>query len=122
MKTIKELKNAIETKKARSAWSKGVQLYAYELIEELEQNENDQFFGSSSDRKMLLNGARDWKTYSYGGCALIYDQQIAKRLCTTSELKTTRNGERQPNARETWLDCQARALYQAEVLILELCK
>lgn len=61
----------------------------------------------------MLNGARDWSEYSYGGCSLIYDGDIAERLCTPGELKRTRHGERRPNSREGWLDVQARALSQA---------
>nr|DAP26633.1 MAG TPA: hypothetical protein [Bacteriophage sp.] len=61
----------------------------------------------------MLNGAQDWEQYSWGGSALIYDYDIAERLCCPSELKKTRNGERRPNSREEWLDVQARALYQA---------
>lgn len=60
-----------------------------------------------------LNGSRDWSEYSWGGSALVYDGDIAAALCTPSELKKTRNGERRPNSREEWLDVQARALYQA---------
>lgn len=44
---------------------------------------------------------------------MIYNADIAERLCCPSELKKTRNGERRPNNREEWLDTQARALYQA---------
>ena len=43
----------------------------------------------------------------------MYDGDIAAALCTPSELKKTRNGERRPNSREEWLDVQARALHQA---------
>ena len=62
--------------------------------------------------KTLAN-ADDWNAFSWGGSSLIYDYDIAERLCTPSELKRTKNGERKPNAREDWLDTQARALYQA---------
>ena len=48
---------------------------------------------------------------------IIYDEDIAKRVCTPSELKKTRNGERRPNSSEEWLDTQARALYQAASLV-----
>jgi hypothetical protein len=41
------------------------------------------------------------------------NEDIAERLCTPSELKKTRHGDRKPNSREEWLDVQARALYQA---------
>ena len=60
-----------------------------------------------------LNGAQDWEQYSWGGSALVYDGDIAAALCTPSELKKTRNGDRRPNSREEWLDVQARALRQA---------
>lgn len=62
---------------------------------------------------VLPNGAADWSQYSYGGCALIYDGEIAETVCTPSELRCKRGGELQPNSRETWLDVQARALSQA---------
>lgn len=60
-----------------------------------------------------MNGADGWSDYSWGGSALIYNEDIALRLCTPSELKRTANGSKRPNAREEWLDVQARALYQA---------
>jgi len=106
--TNKQIASLIQSEKTRSAWSKAVQTYALEMLEELESDY------TAAD---LLNGAENWKEYSYGGCSLIYDADIAERLCSPSELKKTRNGERQPNSRETWLDCQARALFQAARLI-----
>jgi len=103
-----KIASLIQSEKTRSAWDKAVQTYALEMLEELESDY------TAAD---LLNGAENWKEYSYGGCSLIYDAEIAERLCNPSELKKTRNGERQPSARETWLDCQARALFQAARLI-----
>ena len=50
---------------------------------------------------------------SWGGSHLCYDYDIAHHYCTPSELKRTKDGERRPNAREEWLDVQARAIYQA---------
>lgn len=119
MKTIKELRIAIENEKARSAWSKGIKKYAIELLEELP--ENMEFYGSPADIKTLLNGADSWKQFSEGGCALIYNGDIAERLCSPSELKRNKNGERNPNAREDWIECQTRALYQAARMIKRLC-
>lgn len=106
----------LEARKKRSAWDKGVNAYALELVEEL--RERDACEGRSPEsekecREWMLNGAQDWGQYSWGGSALIYDGDIAERLCCPSELKKTRNGERRPNSREEWLDIQARALYQA---------
>ncbi len=120
MKTINQLREAIKNSPARSAWSKGVKLYALELIEELPDEQ--EFYGSPADRKTLLNGADDWQQYSEGGGAFIYDGDIAKRLCNPSEYKRTKEGQNPPNARENWIDAQARALYQAAALILRLAK
>lgn len=122
MKTKKQLLEMLDAKKDRSAWSKGVTIYAYELIEETEVDEDFEFYGSPADRKMLLNGASDWKQYSEGGCSLVYDKDIAERLCTASELKKTKDGQKDPNKSENWIQCQARALFQAEQLILELIR
>ena len=120
MKTIQQLREAIKNEPARSAWRKGVKLYALELIEEMPADQ--EFYGSPADKKDLLNGADDWQQYSEGGSALIYNGDIAERLCNPSEYKRAKEGQNQPNARESWIDAQARALYQAAALILRLAK
>lgn len=119
MTNIEKLYQSIESEKQRSAWDKGVTKYALELVEQLGEQINGGYFEeldlteSKKVRAALLNGAADWSQYSWGGSALIYNSDIAERLCCPSELKKTRNGERRPNSREKWLDVQARALYQA---------
>lgn len=114
MKT-NELCNKIENLKVRGAWNKGVKWYALYLLENL-QEYTDVVPERSEIESVLLNGASDWKQYSYGGCALIYDGGIAETLCSPSELKrvTRKDGtlRDKANMRETWLDVQARALYQ----------
>ncbi len=126
MATLKEIKNELEKQKGRSAWSMGVLSYAWELFDNIEQREN--YLGLNSEtnypagalESIMLNGAHSWHDYSYGGCSYIYDTDIAQELCTPSELKRTNNGRKQPNKKETWLDVQARALYQAAYLIKDL--
>lgn len=119
MTNIEKLYQSIKNEKQRSAWDKGVTLYALELAKELNAQIDDRYFDEMdlSDtkkvREALLNGAENWSQYSWGGCSLIYDGDIAERLCCPSELKKARNGERRPNNREEWLDVQARALHQA---------
>ena len=71
--------------------------------------------------RWALNGANNWHQYSWGGCSLCYDKQIAERVCTPSELKRKHGGAYEPNSRETWLDVQARALYQACNRIRTIC-
>ena len=117
LKTINEVRKELEARKDRSAWDKGVTIYALELLEELEENRKyndlDENLHPLELKSELLNGADDWNAYSWGGSSLIYNEDIAKRLCSPSELKKTRNGERRPNSREEWFDTQARALFQA---------
>lgn len=106
----------LEARKDRSAWDRGVNAYALELAEELRERAACEGRNPESEkecREWMLNGAQDWEQYSWGGSALIYDGDIAERLCCPSELKRNRHGERRPNSREEWLDVQARALYQA---------
>lgn len=120
---FEKLKNAINTSSARSAWARGVKAYALDLVENLEYcagYEERKPYNMKELRRWMLNGAADWKQYSEGGCALIYNRQIAERLCTVSELKKTDNGRKDPNPRESWIDVQSRALYQAARLIESL--
>lgn len=121
--TITEAEKMLNERRDRSAWNKGVTLYAFDLLDELKEAityNNREPENRTEAREWMLNGARDWEQYSCGGCALIYDADIAERLCTPSELKKTRNGERRPNAREDWLGCQARALFQASNRVLRM--
>lgn len=111
MKTL-DIAKALKERKDRSAWNKGVTVYALEMVEEAYEAGYEELTPEDC-KSVLLNGARSWEAYSYGGCSLIYDHDIAERLCTPSELKRTRHGERRPNSREEWLDTQARALFQA---------
>lgn len=122
---IAQVRAILNGRKCRSAWERGVMQYAEELTAELAENINggyitpEQLTTAEGRKAALLNGAKDWSQYSYGGSALIYDYDIAERLCNQSELKRTRGGERNPNSRETWLDCQARALTQAAARVRE---
>lgn len=128
MTNINDLRKAVNAENARSAWSRGVKAYALELVDELEEAIEHGYFDAEDLeapkllRKQLLNGASDWDQYSWGGSSLIYNSDIAERLCNPSELKKTRNGERRPNSREEWLDTQARALYQASNMICRLAR
>lgn len=119
MKTNTELALEIANTPARSAWRKGVRSYALEMVFSAE---GPPLAGANDLNRELLNGARNWKEYSEGACALIYDQDIAERLCSPGEYAKTRQGERAPNSRETWLDVQARALGQAATLIVSALK
>lgn len=101
----------------KSAWSAGVDLYVEELKETLNwyvQNVepvDDYSFGDLL--KVCLNGADNWRHYSWSGCSLCYNYDIAQRLCSPSEFKKRHYGAYRPNQNEEWLDVQAMALAQA---------
>ena len=106
--------------KCRSAWSKGVKEYAYMLLDDIFLDSDYKAIADcKSLHEVLLNGAKDWKQFSWGGYALICNADIAKTLCNPSELKKCKNGILRPNKKEQWLDVQARALFQAERIIME---
>lgn len=107
MKT--KIKSIIENRPTRSCWAKGVKAYALELLE----TESLDFSNLNLLQKSLLNGAYNWLHYAESGCGLVYDSDIAERLCSPSELKRVRGGLRRPNKTESWLDVEARALFQA---------
>lgn len=88
----------------------------------IDNREDLEDFHVNGLKEELLNGARDWRQYSYGGCACIFDSDIAERLCASSELKRRDYGRLKPNSREEWLDIQTRALFQAYRLILMAVK
>ena len=117
MKTL-DLLQRVENVKVRGAWNNGVKEYAIELLVDAASNrECEEFARLQELKEAILNGASDWMQYSEGGCALVYNQDIAERLCSPSELKRTKNGMNNPNSRENWVQVQARALFQAWELI-----
>lgn len=117
MKALDLLKK-VENVKVRGAWNNGVKAYAIELLDDAASNrECEEFANLQELKEAILNGASDWMQYSEGGCSLIYNSDIAERLCNPSELKRTKNGRNNPNSRENWVQVQARALFQAWELI-----
>lgn len=130
MKTLNEIRAAIEATKTRGAWAKGVKVYALEILDTVAERSEYEGHEPQTMEELtdyMLNGARDWQkpndlykawsVASWGGSYLIYNGDICERLCSPSEQKKTHNGEKEPNSREQWLDTQARALYQAGEII-----
>lgn len=117
-----EILYAIENlKPARSAWGRGVQKYAYDLVD------GAYFLGTLPTnygelKNTLLDNANSWHEYAFGGNGLVYNEAIAERLCTPSELKRTDHGNKQPNSRESWLEVEARALNQAFNLVARVVR
>lgn len=97
----------------RSAWKKGVFEYEIDMLDSLMIYNNVDVENIRDFKVLCLNGATDFYELSESGSYLVYDTDIAERLCNNTELKRTKSGEKAPNKFETWLDVQARALYQA---------
>lgn len=106
----------------RSAWDRGLITYARIILDNaLDWHERATAPAPAHITRevaaWLMDGAKSWEQYSYGGCALVYDSDIARTVCAPWELRKTRNGARRPNSRETWPDVQTRALMQAAAWI-----
>lgn len=124
---VEKLEKALQIeneKNSRSAWARGVGLYAVELIDSVKEWAHGGFTFESIDelKKMMLSGAQDWRHYSYGGCALIYNYEIAQRLCTPTEIRKTDGGRLNPDRRKNWIDYQTIALRQAATRVYRAYK
>lgn len=108
------ISNRIKSYRYRSAWARGVCMYALDLAKEFDFDA----IGAKPLRDIMLNGSRDWREYSYGAQSLIFDWEIAARLSPPSVLKLKDYGRLPPNSKENWLDVQARALEQACGLVM----
>lgn len=125
MTFLEQIESILNERHDLSAWNKGVTVYALELCEERRENENytGQHYTTLAEIMAdIKNGADNWRMYSYGGCSLIYDGDICERLCCPSFQRKKDFGRLYPNSRETWLDLQARALYQAERRIIHAAR
>lgn len=128
MVTYNQLIKAVKGYKPRNAYERGVKKYAIEILERRDPKPREQIDVGSDLWRLedkLLDNAGSWGNYSWGGCSLIEDHKIAKRLLTPYEYKVfcTPDGRwayRDPNPKEQWLDVQTRALYQAAQLILKI--
>ena len=122
-KNIQAVANEVNNTKTRSAWDKGVQSYAFHILAQFEDlrrfNESEGLECPDLDEVTALNGAQDWSAWAYGGCGLVYDNNIAITLCTASEREKwhKRGCPNMANPRETWLDVETRAARQAWQMI-----
>lgn len=115
MKMLSIIREKVSATPCRSTWGRAVREDAVEILNSAIEEYGEGYTPDDLEHfeKILLNGAEGWKSYSYGGNALIYDRDIAEHYCTPSKFKASREGRRNPNRRENWLDVQARALFQA---------
>ena len=117
---LDELKKSVSNAPVRSAWSRGVRQYALELLDNIDDFDLSANLNHRQFERALFNGAFTPQQYSESGCTLIYDRDIAVRLCNPTELRKTDNGRKTPNKYETWIDVKTRAIHQAISLILTI--
>ena len=121
---ITKIKTWVENESCRSQWERAVRDYALWIISKCDKK-------NITSYKQLLNhcGAARMSDYaiardlSEGGCFEIWDGDIAKRLCTPSELKRVlrKDGTVRDLPHESWIDVQTRAVYQAILLLERAC-
>ena len=106
--------------KCRSAWNKGVKIYAVMLLENLKENgyKGRDITSPAILRKFMLKGADNWETFSRGGCALIYNGDIVKTLCTPAIIDHYNSGRLNISA-DNIFKWQRQALQHAERLIMQ---
>ena len=121
-KTYFEIRSIIMQEKPRSAWEQGVKDIAVNILFGILED-------ADGDDAEHFNRVDDFSKHFYGvslreavdgGCFLVYDYDIARNFCTPSKLKRVKNGERNPNSRETWLDVMYHGAYQAIRHIISL--
>lgn len=78
-----ELLNKLE-KKQKKYTSKRMQAIFDYAIDEVEERHDIEEYQNNIKYKelkeILLNGAENWREYSFGGCSLIYNSEIVARL------------------------------------------
>lgn len=120
--TLSAIRANIENSRTRSAWSRGVNLYALDILDSMAERADWYYSIYEEYPKMsesfALNGASDWRHYAEGGNGLIYTYKIVGRLCTPGEIRKYNDGKfRNIN----FIEVEARALYQAFRVIVLSC-
>ncbi len=82
MKTIRELRDAIDMRPGLPHWESAVRCYAVDILEAYTLDTGRSIWDEIPDitESDLLDGASDWQRYSSDGFSLIWTQDIAMRF------------------------------------------
>ena len=100
----------------RSCWSRGVASLIRDYAEEVLQEHDGETVSNKELFRLWNCGNETLRDAVYYGCFDIWNYDIAKRLCTPSQFKKSKEGMRSPNRCETWLDVEYKAIYRAVCL------
>ena len=122
MNRVEEMRRLLSDKRCTNKWDEGVIAYANELLDKYEEQLDDGDFREATTTKefhaALLGGASSWAAFSYGACALVGDWEIAERLCDEADYMRLYECGGLERQGVTWADEQARALAQAERILI----
>lgn len=121
-KTVIELRDELYATPAETVWRSGVRSYAVELFTDVAEARGLNIFDDVTveiTETELLNGADNWLHFSKGGCALVFNEDICRRLYgnKTHEkfFKSKNTSQNQPD----WIELQAKALESAAKLVMK---
>lgn len=120
-KIIIDVKRLVEeaeklSRTERSYWKRGVASLIRDYAEYVLKEHDGEEVTPNEFYRLWNCGADTLEQSVYGGDYDIWDGDIARRLCTPSELKKKDDGRLEPNVTETWLDVELRAVYRAVCL------
>lgn len=102
----------------KSAWNRGLKQYMHDFIEDIDMTKLQACQSKADFEKLLLNGAKNWHEYSWGGASLCYNEDILKRLSPAWACKKFANSSMVYGVE--LLDIQKRALYQAFLKLYDI--
>ena len=106
----------------RSYWSRGVASLIRDYGEDVLGEHDGEIISARDFYKLWNCGADSLRDAVYGGSFDIWNYDIAKRLCTPSDLKKSNEGMRRPNKRQDWIDVELIAVQQAMYKSLAIMK
>jgi hypothetical protein len=124
MTDISKIKTWVESSSCKSHWERAVRDYALEMISQCDKKNITSYKQIPNHcNAMNMTDYAIAKDLSEGGCFEVYDVDIAKRLCTPSQLKrvTRKDSTVRDLPHETWIDAQTRAVTQAIFLLRSAC-
>ena len=94
----------------RTYWSRGVASLIRDYAEEVLSEHDGEELNVQDFYKLWNCGAETLRDAVYGGSYDIWNYDIAKRLCSPSVFKKSKEGMRRPNRYEEWLDVEYSAI------------